>query len=278
MRRLLLLLCLYLPSWSLAAAEPLSLFVSIPPQAWLLDQLGGDHLKVQTMLGVGSNPHSYDPAARQLVALGDARAYFTIGIPFEAMWQERLAAINEHLIFFHCGAATGEHADHDHSSSVHSDPHIWTSPLEASAIAECMHAALVQLDSANREIYDANLAKLQQQLFLLDQQIMNLLAKSTRQTMLVQHPAWSHFAERYGLKQLAIEDHGHEPNARHLVDVIERGRKLGLDRIIIQRQYSPAAARLVARAIGARLIEAEPMAYDYPASLLRLAHALVAKE
>lgn len=255
-------------------AERLSVFVSIPPQAWLLEQLGGERFEVRTMLGPNANPHNYDPAARQLVALADARAYFTIGIPFESMWQRRLAAINADMAFIHCGADTHDHDHHDHDARAHSDPHIWTSPLEASAIAACMARALTRLDPAGESEYADNLAQLQQRLAGLDQRIRALLAGSNNSVMLVQHPAWDHFAASYDLEQLAIEQDGHEPNARHLVQVIERGRELGLNTVFTQRQYSQAAARLVADAIEARTIEADPMAYDYPASLTRLARSL----
>ncbi|WP_259057815.1 metal ABC transporter solute-binding protein, Zn/Mn family [Methylohalomonas lacus] len=270
---LLLLGCLLWLS-PLPASERLSLFVSIPPQAWLLEQLGGERFTVRTMLGPNANPHNYDPAARQLVALADAHAYFTIGIPFESMWQQRLAAINADMTFIHCGADTHEHDHHDHDAKAHSDPHIWTSPLEASAIAACMVRALTRIDPDGKEVYADNLTQLQQRLADLDQRIRALLADNNNSVMLVQHPAWDYFAANYDLEQLAIEQDGHEPNARHLVRVIERGRELDLKTVFTQSQYGQAAARLVADAIDARIVEADPMAYDYPASLIGLARSL----
>lgn len=285
MSRLLLLLLCSVSSLSVSATSPakLSLFVSIPPQAWLLEQLGGERLDINTMLGPNANPHNYDPMARQLVTLNGAQAYFTIGIPFESMWQKRLAAINERMEFIHCGADTDEHdhGDHghgEHEHGTHSDPHIWTSPLEAGVIAACMHKALVRLDPAGAALYSDNLQRLQQQLTELDEQIRELLADQPVRIILVQHPAWDHFAANYDLEQFAIEQDGHEPNARHLVYVIERSRKLGLKQIFVQRQYSVTAARLVAEAIGARLVEADPMSRDYPASLLQLAKALAEQQ
>lgn len=280
MRRWLLLLLVLPLSSSAAPAAKLSLFVSIPPQAWLLEQLGGERLNISTMLGPNANPHNYDPMARQLVTLSAAQGYFTIGIPFESMWQKRLAGINERMEFIHCGADTAGH-DHGHGedeSAGHSDPHIWTSPEAAGVIAACMHKALVRLDPAGAALYSDNLQHLQQQLTRLDEQIRELLADQPVRVMLVQHPAWDHFAATYDLEQFAIEQDGHEPNARHLVDVIERSRELGLNKIFVQRQYSTTAARLVAEAINGRLVEADPMARDYPASLLQLAKALADRQ
>lgn len=257
-------------------AAALPVFVSIPPQVYLLEQIGGDRLQVQALLGPGANPHNYDPSPRQLVALAKARAYFTIGIPFEAMWRDRLQHVSSSLEFIHCGTEGGDqhHEAHAHDQDSHLDPHVWTSPVVAQQIAICLHAALVRLDPAGASDYDRNLQSLLRQLQVLDADIRRQLAERRNRYLLVQHPGWDHFVEHYGYEQIAIEHQGHEPNARHLVQVIERARALGLDTVFVQRQYRPAAARLVAEAIGARIVEADPMAADYPENLRRLAQAL----
>ena len=256
-----------------AKTERLAVFVSIPPQAWLLEQLGGDRLRINTMLGPNANPHNYDPVPRQLVSLAAAELYFSIGIPFESMWRKRLAAVNTEMQFVHCGGDSDEHHAHDHDE--HKSPHIWTSPVEVVAIAECMHAALLKHDPDGAEIYDNNLQQVRMLLHELDQQIRQQLMNVSPRYMLVQHPAWDHFAEEYDLQQLAIEKHGHEPNARHLVHVIEQARELNLQTVFVQKQYSMAAARLVASEIGARIVETDPMAFDYPQALRHVARSLV---
>ncbi len=270
-------LALLLGWQALVMAKPagVAVFVSIPPQAWLLERIGGERLQIRTMLGPNANPHNYDPVPRQLVGLADADLYFTIGIPFETMWQARLAAANPQMQFVHCGGERQHDHDHDHAGNDHQDPHVWTSPLAASAIAECMHDALVRHDPDGRHVYNSNLENLQSGLTELHEHIRQQLADINPRYMLVQHPAWGYFAETYDLAQLAIEKDGHEPNARHLVDIIERGRELGLHTVFVQRQYSPAAARLVADAIDGRIIEADPMARDYMTTLRHLAQSLV---
>lgn len=262
------------------AAARLPVFVSIPPQAFLLERIGGERVRIGTMLGSNANPHNYDPAPRQLVSLAAARSYFTIGIPFEDMWQPRMAGVNPALEFIHCGterrSRAGRRHAPGHEHDEHSDPHIWTSPVEAQRIARCMRDALVRLDPDAAAIYDRNLDNLLAELAQLHREIGRLLANLTPRVMLVQHPAWDYFTATYDFEQLAIERAGHEPNARHLVRVIERARKLKLDKVFVQRQSSQAAARLVAEAIGAGIIEVDPMARDYPASLRRLARSLAA--
>ncbi len=268
------LLCLWWPALVVAKSSLPTAFVSIPPQAWILEQLVGERWRIQTMLGPNANPHNYDPVPRQLVSLADADVYFTIGVPFEAMWRQRIANVNPEMTFVHCGSDNHEAHTHDHDGHEGMDPHVWTSPLETSAIAECMSNALGRHDSDGRQYYQRNLQELQQRLRQLDESIRQTLADVRPRYMLVQHPAWGHFAHTYDLKQLAIEKDGHEPNARHLVKVIERANQLGLNTVLVQRQYSPAAARLVAREIHGRIVEIDPMAPDLIATLERLTQLL----
>lgn len=265
-----------LPVLCPAKTDRLSVFVSIPPQAWLLEQLAGSRLQVGTMLGPNANPHNYDPVPRQLVSLSEADLYFTIGVPFESMWRNRLAAVNTRMRFVHCGGDSDQHHDHshDHDDHEHEDPHVWTSPPQASVIAECMYDALVSHDPDGSVVYRENLDRLQNTLHELDRYIRQRLAGIDQRYILVQHPAWDHFAEQYHFIQLAIEKHGHEPNARHLVKIIEQARALDLRKVYVQRQFSPAAARLVADAIDGRIIEADPMAYNYPQALRHLTDSL----
>jgi zinc transport system substrate-binding protein len=273
---LLLLLAFVLPQPVPAESNGLSMFVSIPPQKYLLEQIGGGHIDSQVMLGPGANPHNYDPSPRKLAQLARARTYFTIGVPFEQMWQSRLQAVNPEIEFIHCGADLSDHHAHHHSQHEHHDPHIWTSPVETQAISECMLASLLRLDPRHASIYITNHDRLQQDLQRLHDEITLLLESLTTRYILVQHPAWDYFADTYGFEQISIEQDGHEPHARHLARVIEFARSHGMKTVFAQPQYSIATAQLVADAIGGRVVELDPLAENYIENMRQVAHAIAA--
>ncbi|MCI5159952.1 MAG: hypothetical protein D3906_16310, partial [Candidatus Electrothrix sp. AUS1_2] len=58
---LLLLAAAVFPAALPAHAEPLPVFVSIAPQKWLAEQLGGDLVSTQVLLDKGQEPHTYQP-------------------------------------------------------------------------------------------------------------------------------------------------------------------------------------------------------------------------
>lgn len=273
---LLFLLALALPGPVPADDNGLPVFVSIPPQKYLLERIGGEYIVPQVMLGQGASPHNYDPPPRKLAELARTRAYFTIGVPFEAQWQPRWQTVNPHAEFIHCGADLSDHhGGHNHEHDHH-DPHIWTSPVEMLAISECILSALIRLDPPRESIYTGNHDRLQQELRQLHEEILTLLEPVIERYILVQHPAWDYFGETYGFEQIAIEQDGHEPHARHLARVIEFARSHGLNTIFVQPQYSDATAKVVAEAIGGRVVNLDPLAEDYIENMRHVANAIAA--
>ncbi|MCF3608051.1 zinc ABC transporter substrate-binding protein [Planktothrix agardhii 1033] len=57
--------------------------VSIMPQKYFVEKIGGKNVKVNVMIPPGVDLHNYEPKPQQLQSLNDAKAYITTGIAFE---------------------------------------------------------------------------------------------------------------------------------------------------------------------------------------------------
>jgi zinc transport system substrate-binding protein len=88
---------------------------------------------------------------------------------------------------------------------------------------------------------------------------------------MVFHPAWGYFARTYGLKQVPIEIEGKSPKPAQLQALIEHARRRKIKVIFVQPQFSTKSARVVAKAIGGRVVLADPMAEDWGENLRRQA-------
>ena len=96
-RSILLLWCLLVgiglmvaPSVLAASpAEPLNIVVTIPVLKDLAQQVGGDHVKVTSLLNGYENEHTYSPRPSDLVAVRKARLLFEVGIGLE-VWVSSL--------------------------------------------------------------------------------------------------------------------------------------------------------------------------------------------
>ena len=74
----------------LFAAAPINVYVSIPPQEWVVQEVGGTLVKTDVVLGKGQDPHTFEPSPRQLTGLVKADLYFTAGMTFEKHITEKL--------------------------------------------------------------------------------------------------------------------------------------------------------------------------------------------
>ncbi|MEF2229621.1 MAG: zinc ABC transporter substrate-binding protein [Pseudodesulfovibrio sp.] len=77
-----------------AAADKVSVFVSIVPEQYFLEKIGGDRVDVSVMVMPGASPATYEPSPRQMAGLTKARAYFAMDVPFEATWLDRIRSAN----------------------------------------------------------------------------------------------------------------------------------------------------------------------------------------
>jgi len=64
--------------------------VGVAPIGWLVEQIGGEHVRVSVLIPAGANPHTYSPSPRQAMALGRADVAVFAGLPVEEHLGERL--------------------------------------------------------------------------------------------------------------------------------------------------------------------------------------------
>ncbi len=267
------------------AAPPLTVGVSIAPQAWLVDQVGGPYVKPLVLLPPGASPATYEPGPRQLADLGAARLYLAVGVPYERAFLPRLRASQPQLTIAPMQAGIklrrleGHHhegeAGHKEPLPGHGagapDPHVWLGPQQMQIMAVNTAQALGMIDHQHASIYQENLKKVLAELDSLNAELARTLAPLKGRTVLVYHPAYGYLLEAYGLKQEAVELEGKDPGPRRLARLIDEAKADGVKVIFVQPQFNPASAATVAKAIGGVVVSLDPLAYDYLNNLRAMA-------
>jgi len=270
-----------------AAQERPVVFVSIPPQAWLVKRLAGEAVEVQTLLPPGANPHLYEPTARQVKKLAQASFYFTLGLPFETALATRSAKLSGSLKVAPMDQGIAKLGAHAHGEGcahgTHTcggaggDPHIWLAPHLLSAMASNTVTALAQAMPQQRAALAVALAKTVAEIAATDEAVRQVLRSVPQRTCVVYHPSWSYFAAAYGLSLLVIEQDGKAPSARHLADVIRQAKAAGVKVVFAEPQYDLKPAQTLAKQVGARLETVDPLQEDWPALMRGVAGKLAAE-
>ncbi|MGF1642805.1 MAG: metal ABC transporter solute-binding protein, Zn/Mn family [Thiotrichales bacterium] len=261
------------------AAQALSVVASMPPHGFVVERVAGPDVEVSVLIGAGHNPHAFEPTARQIAAMAEADLYYRSGMPLEDALLTKIRSVNPALRVLDAREALDHEAHkphqhaHQHDDHAH-EPHHWTDPLNVVRMAEQVSAALAEHDPGNAERYRANAARLIAELRALDADLRALLQPLRQRVFLVYHPAWDHFAARYGLEQLAMEHEGKAPGPRHLARLIDRAKALGLRALFVQPQIQSQDTKTLAEAIGASLVVIDPLAADYIDNLRRVAQAI----
>jgi zinc transport system substrate-binding protein len=270
------------------AGEKIPVFVSIAPQKYFVQKIGEDRVSVQVMVHPGSNPATYEPKPRQMADLSKTKIYFAIGVPFEDVWLDRIAAANSEMNVVHMEQGIhrmpmAAHHHHDEKEEHHAvggrdsnghqglDPHIWLSPPLVKIQIRSILSALVAIDPLHQDAYEANHQRLVAEIDQLDSRLRQTFAGRQGLRFIVFHPAWGYFARTYGLEQVPIEIEGKALKPAQLKALIKFARRAGIKVIFMQPQFSTRSARLVAREIGGQVAFADSLAGDWAANMQAVA-------
>jgi zinc transport system substrate-binding protein len=274
-----------------AHAEPLSTFVSIPPQKWLVEQVGGDLVNTQILLDKGQDPHTYQPSPEKITALFRSRLYFTIGMNFEREITRKITTkqgTGIQLIDTTPGikkipiTSSDAHHHHHHEghhgeteqSQKHTDPHIWLDPRNGKIMAASIAEALATADPKNATIYQQNYKKLNERLTRLHKELEQQLAPFQGATFYVFHPAFGYFAHAYGLHQKAVETEGKAPSPKQLYALVKQAKADKVKVLFVQPQFDKKNASTVAQAIKGELVVLNPLTENIEQNLRQMVNAI----
>jgi zinc transport system substrate-binding protein len=243
----------------------IEVWVSIVPQKYFVERVGGDRVDVEVMVQPGFSPATYEPKPRQMENLAGADVYVRIQVPFEEAWISRIESANQDMLVV------------DQSRGIEriggTDPHIWLSPRLAEVQARNIYDGLVEVDPHSESLYKANLDAFLADLDELDARIQETLSGLKVREFMVFHPAWSYFARDYDLKMIPVQIEGSDPSAAEMAQLIEAARTKNIKVVFAQPEFSTRSAETIAREIGGRVLLISPLAPDWLENLQRVADA-----
>lgn len=275
--------------------EKLNITVTIPPQKYFVEKIGGELVNVNVMIGPGLEPHTYEPLPQQLSQLANSQAYIAIGVPFEEVWLNKITTANPQITMINAGEGIekipllGHNHTHDEQKNDHQneankddhhlenqdlDPHIWLSPKLAKIQAKNIYQGLVKINPNNQQIYQENLDKFLTEIDNIDQQIKEKLASINSRKFIIYHPAWGYFAKEYNLEQVALEFEGQEITSAELTNLIKQAKSDKIKVVFAQPQFNNKTLEIFAREIGAEIVVLNDLAENWSENLLNTADEL----
>ena len=236
--------------------KPVAL-ASFYPLYFLTSSIAGDRFAVRNLVPAGTEPHDWEPSARDMASLRDAAVFVYNGAGFDA-WAPKAIAANRSSKRIDVEATQGLQLA---AAEGENDPHAWLDPLLFKEMAAKVADALTRADPAGKETFAANLAALQRRLDELHGAYRDGLRDCARREIVTSHAAFGYLARRYGLEQIAVEGLApdEEPTPARVAEIARTARARGATHIYFETLVSPRVAETIAHEIGAQTLVLDPL-------------------
>ncbi len=260
-------------------------FAGIPPIAGILNHLILPQEQVEVICASNTNPHTFDISPAQLQKLTNANIFFHTHFPYELKIVETLKETKSSVLCVDVtegikwrGCHTHTHDEHSHSHKHHhshkeedKDLHCWLSPENMKIISQNILSALIKHNLSQEELYRSRYNAWLKKLEETHQEVKNILSPYKGKKFYVFHPAFSYFAEYYGLKEVCIEMEGRSPSPKQMRLLMEQMQKDSTKVIFIQPQFDPKPAEVIAKAVNAEVVVINDFEQDILQNLLSIA-------
>ncbi|WP_336793429.1 metal ABC transporter substrate-binding protein [Pantoea anthophila] len=249
----------------LAMAKTVDVVASFTVLADIVSQVGGDHVKVKSLVGPDGDPHTFEPTPQDSQALAKADLVFVSGLGLEG-WMDRLVSASGYHgqpVVASAGVTT---RSMEEEGKTITDPHAWNSMQNGVIYATNVMNALVKADPEDAAAIRQRGQNYIQQLQALDSWAKTAFDKIPveKRKVLTSHDAFGYFGQRYGVTFLAPVGFSTEAeaSASNVGDLITQLKQQYITRYFIENQTDPRLVKQIASATGA-----EPGGELYPEAL-----------
>lgn len=264
----------------------LKIIATLPPQGFIVEEVGGKFVEVTTMVPPDGSPHSSSLTPAKLRKVRKSDIYFKVGtpLPFEVNNISIFKSENPDMTFVDTSRgvelkAINEHYGGNLSSQKTKDekapdPHIWLAPSNLKKMAENVYRVLATKVQDKKSYFRSNLESLYERVDETTAKISEILDKEKGRSFLVYHPAWGYFGDQFNLKQVAVEEKGNKPGPQKVREIAEFARKQGIATIITSSQFDPSTAKMVANTFRGSVSMVNPLSGDILDEMIRLANQI----
>ena len=233
--------------------------VSFNAMRELAEAVGKDKIEVETIIPDGTEPHDFEPRAKDIESLYNSKVFIYSGFGMEP-WAEQTieAADNKNLVSVDAskGFKPIESVDADQvKEHGQYDPHLWLSLTGAEVQANNIMNALIKVDPSNKAYYEKNYKDFVGQLEVLRINYKEKFNNIPNKNFVTGHAAFAYLCRDFGLTQNSVEDvfaEG-EPSAKKLKGLIDYCKQNNIKTIFVEEMISSKVSDTLAKEVRAKV-------------------------
>ena len=207
--KLLLAACMLLPHTSPAADKPIKVTATITMVADLARSVGGDRVRVETLMGPGVDPHLYKAAASDVTKLQQADVILYSGLLLEGKMQDLFEKLAQGKRRVH---AVTESIPRDRLLAPpqfegHPDPHVWFDVTLWKLCIDGVLKALTEADPAGKDAYEQRAHETRARMEALHEWALRKADElpQDRRILVTSHDAYNYFGRAYGFQVVGLQ-------------------------------------------------------------------------
>lgn len=241
--------------------KKIKIAVTFNPLKEFAEAVGGDKVQVETIIPNGSEPHDFDPRAKDLINIENADIFVYNGLNMEP-WVDRVISNlqNKDLIKVESSKNVNairieenEHEDAEEIDNGDYDPHIWLGLTSAKVQAKNIMDALIKVDGKNKDFYEKNYKAFENEINKLLNEYKPKFEALKNKNFVTGHAAFAYFCRDFGLKQNSVEGvfaEG-EPTPKKLKALTDYCKENKVKTIFVEDMVSPKVSETLAKEVGA---------------------------
>jgi ABC-type Zn uptake system ZnuABC Zn-binding protein ZnuA len=243
------------PSGQPAGGAPLAVLATETFLADIAQNVAGDRFTVSTLVPLGADPHSFEPAPRDLAQVTAADLVIINGGGLEGSLLDTLHQVGGEARIVDASAGLTSRTPQPGEPALaagETDPHFWLDPVLAKQYVENIRNAFATADPAGAAEYAANAESYTAKLDELDAWIrtqVDTVPPASRK-LVMNHASHGYFADRYGFEVVGTVIPGtgtaESPTAQQLGDLTAAIRDTGAKAIFVETDENPGLARQIA--------------------------------
>jgi manganese/zinc/iron transport system substrate-binding protein len=239
-------------------AAPIRITTTTGMIADLAENIGGDRVEVESLMGPGVDPHLYKPSAGDIRRLEEADLIFYNGLELEGRMTDILVKIAR------AGTPTVPVAENIPEDLLREppqfagkyDPHIWFDVTLWQMAAQRVKDELATIDPASDALYQANLeaylAELDELHTYVQEQILRI--PEGQRVLITAHDAFGYYGEQYGIDVRGLQgmSTATEATAGDIQALAEFIAERQIPAIFVESSVPPATIEAVQEAVRDR--------------------------
>ncbi|EGP4987684.1 zinc ABC transporter substrate-binding protein [Enterococcus faecium] len=252
--------------------EDLTIVTTFYPIYDFTKEIVGDEGNVKLLIPAGTEPHDFEPSAKERAEISDADVFVYNSSDMEFFVDSLKDSVDSKQTLM-IEAAKGidrlesqEADEHEESEEGHNhaheyDPHVWLDPVLAIKEVRTIAGELGEKYPDKKEIFTKNADAYIKKLEALDQKYSEELKNATNRTFVTQHAAFAYLANQYNLEQVAISgvSPDQEPTPSRLAELKEFVKKNNIKVIYFEENASSKVAETLSNETGVKLEVLNPL-------------------